>query len=260
MIDLGSPLLALEFLTIIRLRRWRPVEPSALASAQGFYPLVGLALGLSLLLTDLVLTPLLPAGPRSAVLIGQLALLTRGLHLDGLADTFDGLFGGSTRERRLEIMRDPRVGSFGVTALVVVLLVQWSAIAALEGSSRRVGLVALPMFGRLAMVIAVASAPYARSEGLGKNYQQVARGIPLVLSGGTSVVAGMALLGPVGLVPLSVAVGVGASLAWWARRSLGGATGDIYGAACELAQAAVLLTLVAIESSAYLSARGGLWG
>src|SRR5262249_4187310 len=126
-----DPLLAVEFLTVARVRRFRLVSPAELARSQAFYPLVGLALGGALPAVDRLLAGALPPLTRSALQVALLAAVTRGLHLDGLADSFDGLLGGRDRGQRLEIMRDPRIGSFGATALALVLLLKWSALAEL---------------------------------------------------------------------------------------------------------------------------------
>lgn len=245
MTERWNPLLALEFLTIIRLRRWSPAPVEALARAQAYYPLVGLLLGGILILADAAAGTALPEGPRAALLLVLLAAMTRGFHLDGLADTFDGLLGGGTVERRLEIMRDPRIGSFGATALMLVLLVQWSCLAALSGEARRPGLLLFPALGRLSMVVAVALVPYARRDGLGAHYHEVARGAPLWIAAAAAVAASVVLFGVSGLLLLAVAGGCGAGMALWSWRRIGGATGDVYGAACVVAEAGVLLALVA---------------
>src|SRR5215467_5629627 len=87
-----------------------------------YFPVVGMLLALLLWLLTLILTPLVPQLVRAALLVTVLVILTGGLHLDGLMDTCDGLFGGRTRERKLEIMQDSRVGSFGVLAGTCILL------------------------------------------------------------------------------------------------------------------------------------------
>lgn len=243
-----DPLLAVEFLTVVRVRRWRPVSAEALARAQAFYPLVGLGLGAGLVLLDWAMGGLLPAGAMAAVLVAVLAAATRGLHLDGLADSFDGLLGGRDPAQRLEIMRDPRLGSFGAAALVLVLLLKWSAIAALTSPLRRPGLLLAPALARYAMVIATASVPYARPSGLGAGYHDAARGAPLLIATVTAAALAVVLLGFGGLTLLALAALVGLGMARWAEARIGGATGDVYGAACELAETAVLLAVAGAQS------------
>src|SRR5260370_15965319 len=98
-----------------------------------YFPLVGLLLALLLWLLVLAFTPLVPQLALAALLVVALVILTGGLHLDGLMDSCDGLFGGSTRERKLEIMRDSRVGSFGVLGGACVLLLKFALFASLTG-------------------------------------------------------------------------------------------------------------------------------
>lgn len=246
-----DPLLALEFLTVVRLRPWREVPPADLAHAQAFYPAVGLALGMGLAALDALLGLWLPPAPRAALLVATLAMLTRGLHLDGLADSCDGLFGGSTPERRLEIMRDPRTGSFGVTALVLVLLLQWSAIITLPSPWRWAGLTLFPAAGRFGMVVTAAAIPYARPAGLGLGFHRAARGLPLAVAGLTVVGAAVVLFGILGPLLLLPALLVAAAWSALARRLIGGATGDLYGASCEVSQALTVLAVVAWAGRAW---------
>lgn len=248
-----DPLLAVEFLTIARVRRFRLASVESMARAQAFYPLVGLCLAGLLLLVDLALRGVLPSGPLAAVLVAVLAIATRGLHLDGLADTFDGLLGGHDRERRLEIMRDPRLGSFGVTALVVTLLLKWSAIAALTGDARWPALLLAPVLARYAMVVTVAAFPYARADGLGSGFREGARGFSLAMASVTASVLTLAVLGLGGLILLGAAVLLALVAGAWARAAIGGGTGDVYGAVCELAETLVLIAALGMGTRGWLS-------
>lgn len=247
-----DPLLAVEFLTVVRVRGWRPVAAETLARAQAFYPLVGLGLGAVLVLVDAALGGTLAAGALAAVLVGGLAVATRGLHLDGLADTFDGLLGGRDPAQRLEIMRDPRLGSFGVSALVLVVLLKWSAIAALAAPVRRPGLLLAPGLARYAMVVVAAAVPYARPHGLGTGFHAVARGAPLLLAAGTAALAAVALFGPGGATLLALATVIGLALGRWAAARIGGVTGDIYGATCELTETGIFLAMAGAQSHGWL--------
>src|SRR5262249_24897988 len=161
-----------------------------------------------------------------------LAAVTRGLHLDGLADSFDGLLGGRDRGQRLEIMRDPRIGSFGATALALVLLLKWSALAELAAPLRWPSLLLVPTIARFAMVGTVGAVPYARDHGLGAGYHAAARGAPALVAAGIAVVVAVGLFGPGGVPLVAVGAGVALGVSWWAWCALGGATGDIYGATC----------------------------
>lgn len=238
-------LAALGFLTIA------PVPASAasasrLGAARGFFPLVGLLLGLALAGVDAGLRAILPVSIVSALLVLLLVLMTRGLHLDGLADTADGVMGGHTRERRLEIMRDPHVGAFGVGVTVCVVLLKWAALASLAGPSRFWVIALFPVLSRWAMMLALSAFQYARSQGLGTAFQneRPALGVGLATATASGAAFLMATWG--GLVMLGAAyvaaVVLGAALA----RLLGGLTGDTYGAINEVTEVAALMVAVGL--------------
>lgn len=245
--------LALTTFTVVPLRGGR-IDRSTARIAMALAPAVGALLGVvlggvALGLRALHAPPLVLGG----VVVAVGALLTRGLHLDGLADTCDGLLGGHDRARRLEIMRDPRVGTFGVAAVALVLLLKWSAVMALTASTRVAGLALAPMLGRCAMVVVAAAVPYARPQGLGAGYHEAARGVPLFASLVAGPVVALLACGPAGLALAVVAVLVAMAMAWWARAALGGATGDVYGATCELVETVVLLGVAAGQAHGWLA-------
>ncbi|HLZ72927.1 MAG TPA: adenosylcobinamide-GDP ribazoletransferase [Dehalococcoidia bacterium] len=249
---MASPLLALEFLTVLHLRRPPLVDAPTLAAAQAWFPLVGAGIGGVLALLDRLLAGRLPAAPEAVLLLILWEGLTGLLHLDGLADCADGLLGLHASERRLEIMRDSRVGSFGVAAIALYLLFVFAALGSLHGAARGATLVAAPALGRGAMVALAAALPYVRADGLGLGFHRAARGWPGVVA--LILAVGIALLcgGWGGLVLLGAAlVGAAAvgSIAW---RRLGGLTGDVFGAACELAQAAVLIAALAMQGTGWV--------
>src|SRR6185437_14480691 len=120
--------LAWSFLTVLPAPT-TDASPRSLATSLAFFPIVGVGLGALLGCAGLLLDRVLPAGPVAALIVGAEIYLTGGLHFDGLMDTADGVFGGRTRERRLEIMRDSRVGSFGVCAGALALIAQYSCLS-----------------------------------------------------------------------------------------------------------------------------------
>src|SRR5205807_9205305 len=161
--------------------------PARLVLASGYSSLVGLLLGLLLSLLALLLDPLLPHLAVAALLLVALVLLTGGLHLDGLMDSCDGLFGGRTPERRLEIMRDSRVGSFGVLGGVCALLLKFAFFASLERHALLLALLVVLPSARWAMVLALHTFPPARPGGLGVTYQQTVTLQRLALGGGIAL-------------------------------------------------------------------------
>lgn len=230
---------AISFLTVV------PVGGGATASAgrlgRAYFPLVGAAVGLAAggayLLTAVVLTPLVAA----VAAVATAAVLTGGLHLDGLADTADGLFGGSTPEHRLEIMRDPRVGSFGAAALALVLLADIALVAGMAAPVRALtGLVVAGAFSRLAVLGAIAFVPYVRADGLGVAAGGGHRARDLAV--GALLAAAVGLLDPRrSLIAAACAAFAVLPVVLIARRRIGGATGDVYGACSEVAQMAALV-------------------
>jgi adenosylcobinamide-GDP ribazoletransferase len=206
-----------------------------------YYPLVGLVIGalLSLVASTRVLSPDLTA---FAVLVFWI-ILTGGLHLDGFGDSCDGLLSAMTPERRLEIMKDPRAGSWAVVGLVLLLLGKWLAL-------RQVApllMILPPVLGRWAMVFAAQHFPYARSTGLGAYFRDGLGQRQLVIATVLALLFALPLIAVFGLHPLLalfmtplLVIVVGQ---WAASRLGGGLTGDVYGALCELTELLCLLML-----------------
>jgi adenosylcobinamide-GDP ribazoletransferase len=217
------------------------------ALAVGWFPVCGLALGALLAAANALLPDHWPALVRATLLVAMLAWLTRALHLDGVVDTFDGIGGGmGNRERTLTIMRDPRAGTFGVVAVVVVLALKIAALSVLLSASAVTVLLVFPVVSRWVGAFLPALFRKARADGLGQ--------LMVTPSRPTSALSLLALgIGLVGLVAgwdarlvlavsISVAVVLFAALSW--RRVLGGLTGDTYGAAIEIAEVVLLLALI----------------
>lgn len=238
-------LTAFEFLTALRFRRPPILEPQRLARSQPFFPLVGLALGLILVGLDRAFLKVLAEPAVDWVLVVGLVLLTGGLHLEGLADACDGLFGGHTREQRLEIMRDPRIGAYGAIALLSVLALKWAGLASLPPAVRVEGLLLAPCLSRWALLPAMAAFPYAREEGLGRAFHPSAGWAALTLGGVTALTAAAALLGWAGPVLAVATAATALLLGLYATVRLGGLTGDVYGALVEAGEVATLLLIAA---------------
>lgn len=240
-------LTALGFLTALPVPR-RMVTPATLGRSLIFFPFVGLLVGLLLYGLDLALARALPGGVRAALLLVALVALTRGLHLDGLMDCCDGLFGGFTQERRLEIMRDSRVGAFGVLGAVVFLLLRFSGIVALDGGWCLVGLVLPPLMGRWAMTVAIVAYPYGRAEGMGADFKRAAGWWQAGLATLSAAALGAALWWPWGAAALIPAVLMLTLVARFILGRIGGMTGDCYGAINELVEGALLLIVIGAQT------------
>ncbi len=183
----------------------------------------------------------LGAGPgaAAALALGAQMAVTGGLHEDGLADSADGLWGGHNRARQLEIMKDSRIGTYGVLALMIVTLLRWSALAQLFEAGSWAALLAAGALSRAPMAALMAALPNARGSGLA---QSVGRpgGATVALGAALALACGLAMLGAAGLWAALWVAGIGLAVGAVARAKIGGQTGDILGAAQQLAEAAVL--------------------
>ena len=195
---------------------------------------------------------LLPAEIAAALALAALVATTGAFHEDGLADTADGFGGGRTRERKLEIMRDSRIGTFGGAALVLSLLLRWAALNALfkAGPALAVaGLIGCAGLSRWAGLFPIALLPPARSDGAA--HAAARPGAEAMLLAGALALAGslMPWLAGAALAPILagdvLACGAALAMAWIAHRQIGGQTGDVAGAAQQLAEIAFLAALCA---------------
>ena len=241
---LGHFIIAWHFLTAIPLSR-AGHEPTAqeLARSMAWYPVIGLLIGGGLCVADLALHIVFDGTVVNILLVMFLVLLTRGLHQDGLADTLDGLAGGRTAEKRLSIMRDPRIGAIGATGLFLSLLLRYAGLMALPQALRMPALFCMPAVGRWAMVTLAWVSPYARPEGgLAAPFLTHLSWRQVVIA--TAVLAASLAAG-FGAIGGSMVLAVGALIvlaAWQASRNwFGGITGDTLGAANEVVEILFLL-------------------
>ena len=209
-----------------------------------WFPVVGAGIGALVggavwLATAVNLPPLAAA----ALGVGAGLLVTGAFHEDGLADACDGLGAGGSPSRMLEIMRDPRLGTFGVAALVISLILQTSALAALPAGMVIPAAVAAHSSSR-SWPAAAMFLPRAFPHGLAASLQQAAGKRARILCFLIGLVIAAALLQTASWTMLPAGV-TGALFAWWAVRRLGGVTGDVLGAVQQITLVATLLTLAA---------------
>jgi adenosylcobinamide-GDP ribazoletransferase len=235
-----SLLAAIAFLTIVPLpARWRG-EPGHLARSVRWYPLVGLGIGLVLAALDWLLGLVLAGPIRDALVVVALLVLSGALHLDGLMDTCDGAFAAVAPERRLEIMRDSHVGSFGVAGAGLVLLGKYAALASLGTTPRWAALVAMAVLGRWAMCLAIAAFRAGRADGLGRLVKDATSPLDLAFASGSAMVICAVCLQAPGLLLCALLALLVWLLGRWLAASLPGLTGDTYGALAEVAEFAAL--------------------
>lgn len=204
------------------------------------WPLVGLGVAsLAVTVGALAMAAGLAAPVVAVLVMAVQAVLTGGLHEDGLADCADGFWGGRDTARRLEIMKDHQIGSYGALALGLALMARWSALGLLIAGGHWGAVLAAAMLSRVPMAAIMAGLPNARGAGLSASVGTP----PRVAVGGTLAVAlaGSFLLAGWSALPMALATaGAGLAVALVARSKIGGQTGDVLGAAQVLAEVAAL--------------------
>lgn len=243
--------IAISFLTTLALRPDGEIRPGDLGHAAAWFPTVGLLIGVltaaAMTLFHFFFAPLLCAALTIAVWV----FLTGALHLDGLADCCDALFVSAPPQRRLEILRDPRRGAFGLTGLVLFLILKTAALTSLietGGNGQRLssltdvitGILLAAVFARW-MVLFAARQPLARKDGLGADLAMQLTPRSMVLAGLLPVLC-MAAAGVHAVFAAAAAVLVALIIVRFACTQLGGVTGDVFGLVIELSELTILLT------------------
>ena len=235
--------IAFNLLTTLPVRAPADWQPGDSGRAAGWYPFVGLVIGTivagAYTLLDLYFSTLVTA----AISLLLWVILTGGLHLDGLADCCDGLLHTSNPERRLEIMKDSRMGAFGGIGLMLALLLKASALASLPADRVLPGILFAATLGRWFIILA-GFQPLARSGGMGADFASGLSTSTLIWGGLIPLVL-VILLGIQGLVALGLTFFAVLLLLRFARERIGGVTGDVFGLVVETSEILVLVTLSA---------------
>ena len=248
MTEIRLLLTAVQYFTRIRVPAWVGHAQEQLAGAVRYFPVVGLIVGASGAATLWLAAQVLPA-PLPAILATVVTVLMTGaIHEDGLADTFDGLAGGATRERALEIMKDPRIGAFGAIALILTLLLKISALSSMPLWTAMTALFAAHAFSRFCAVLfsfagryvgsaeRSRAAPVVTHVKIGDVYVAALFGLPaLVLCGRNAIVAVIVALVVLGL------------LFRWCMRRIGGYTGDTLGAAQQITEVVFYVAVLSTQ-------------
>lgn len=236
-------MLALRFLTVFPFGRDEDVTAEDLAGSTAYYPIVGGMLGLILYWFWQFSRTTWPVFLASALTVTLWVLLTAGLHLDGLMDTFDGLGIRGDRLRRLEVMRDSRVGAFGAQAAIFMVFLKIAAVAALSADARHFpALLLAPVAGRAAMVAFMSTSRYAREgEGLGRVFADRTGTGHLLASILFFLLLGFPAVGLSIIWVMLAQATVFLVVRTFLLHNFGGVTGDILGAVCELHELSLLL-------------------
>lgn len=230
---------ALQFLTVLPLGAKGTYMPRQMIA---WFPVVGLLLGLLLAGFDAVVARLWAPSAAAALDMVLLIVLTGALHLDGLGDTADGLYGQRPAEKALAIMKDSRIGAMALVTVVAVLALKWSGLAGLE-HHRLILLVLIPAYARGAMLFAIRGLPYGRSEG-GTGFDLFATPLTASDFGGLMVVVALSFLMGWRAIVLNLFFIVTVMLMlFYYRRKIGCITGDMLGAMTEVTETALFFLM-----------------
>ena len=282
--------IALQFLTRLKIVNQTEWSMEDFGKSVATFPFVGLIIGIFLTLIYFIFSQFLSPMPLMLIIVISEFLFTGGLHADGLMDTSDGLFSGREREKKLEIMKDSRVGSFGVVAFVFITLLKWQLLTAIPiPEFIPIILVMMPLMSRYTLILSIRSYPYARKSGMGQAFAVYAPKhvitcstistfcmpiiICLLLSLLYAIALGITSILSIPFIPYNIAIfGLAYALVGlmeinifsmivsyiinriinhYIVKQLGGTTGDTYGFVVEVTE--VLLILVYIITLALLS-------
>ena len=241
---------ALQFLTIFPTPLHHEADTKAFGQSLTYFPLVGLILGAILFGLYYGLSFILPALVINALIITTLVILTGAHHLDGLVDTCDGVIAGKSKEERLAIMSDAKVGAFGIVGAILLLLLKY---VSLSSAPILPALLLMPTLSRWTMVSVIFTFPYAKPSGMGLAFKQganwqrltIATVIALIIAVGSLKLWGLALWWGLALMAALWLIIFG--IASYFRSRLGGLTGDNYGAINEIAEVLALLLIILIR-------------
>jgi adenosylcobinamide-GDP ribazoletransferase len=239
------------FLTRLPLTYQTPIAKGELSQALWTAPIVGMAVGLlGAGVYGLAQALHLPPLPAAALAVAATLVVTGALHEDGLADVADGFGGGATRDRKLEIMRDSRIGTFGVCALILSFMLRVSALTNLGDPGLVAAvLVAAHAAGRAPVAAFMRLIPAARTDGMSADAGRPSQGSAMVavLLGLVPLLIGLGFAaGVVAVVLLAAGFGF---MAWLCKRQIGGQTGDVLGALEQIGEIAVLLVAAAAANT-----------
>ncbi|NQU95015.1 MAG: adenosylcobinamide-GDP ribazoletransferase [Candidatus Omnitrophica bacterium] len=236
-------LIALQFLTILPIKIKSEMKKEDFGRSLVYFPVIGMLIGLALCMVA-SLFGFLPNLVTAALIIISSVAITGGIHLDGLADTCDGFYGHKPKEKILEIMRDSRIGVMGVAGVVSLLLLKFTLIVSMPKDVLLKSLLMMAVFGRWSQVLACFVSQYARQEGSGKNFVKYATIREFLIASAFTVGLSILLLGPKGILFLVLSSLSVFIFIWYAKKKIGGMTGDTIGAVNEIAESAMLICCI----------------
>ena len=236
-------LLALQFLTVIPLKIKESSEQK-MADSVVYFPLIGLAIGLLLIVVNTLLSYLnFPNLTLNVILVVTLIIVSGGMHLDGLSDTADAFLSGKPKEEMLNIMRDPHVGVMGVLSLASIIFLKIALLFSVNGSLRQEALILMCVASRWSVVPQMFFFPYARKEGKASAFIQGMTLKTFIISTVIVILCASLVWGIKGLITLLAAVVFVYIIGKLASSKIGGITGDTLGATIELTEVITLLSV-----------------
>jgi adenosylcobinamide-GDP ribazoletransferase len=245
-----SFLTAIKFLTILPVGKKSAFQDGELSKSAIYFPLVGALIGLLLVTVDFIFRPIFPDLIVNLIILITLISITGALHLDGFMDSIDGLFSGKDKDRILEIMRDSKVGSFAVLAVICLLSLKLSFLNEIQPNIRYSTLILMPALSRWSVVCLAKIYPYARKiTGIGKPFAKLV---------GTRELIGATLLMAIliglffqlkGIIVWLIVFIALFLLSRWINKKISGMTGDTYGAIIETLEVVILISVYFIYSS-----------
>ena len=237
---------ALRFLSILPVPQDWAGQDRALAHSVKFFPIAGLIMGAIAAGCLWLLSFLLPQIVIAAAAVVLLAIITRGLHLDGIADTADGFWSISDRQQTLDIMKDSHTGAMGVIAIASVLLLKFACLAALNSDMLWRGVLLMVLSGRCMMTLPISIFPYARKEGgLGKLFYETRTVFNALWAISVVSSIGWFIAGAAGITAALASVLVTIIFGLYCKWKIGGVTGDTIGATCEITEVVTILVMCA---------------
>lgn len=237
---------AFRFLTIIPVPVKGPEKEDPIGHSLAYFPLVGLFIGLLLAGIDRSFSFILPHPVVTGFVIASLVTITGALHLDGFIDSMDGLFICGSSEKRLEVMKDSRAGSFGVAGAFLLLLIKYLSLENLPQSVQLFGLILMPALSRWCVVWPIIIFPSARPWGLGQSFKSRANWSRAIAATLFAMAIAIALFKLKGLIIMAGLWIISMLAALFINRRLSGLTGDSYGAIIEIGDLVSLLLVLII--------------
>ena len=221
-------IIAFQFLTILPLKV-KSVRQELLAESTIYFPLVGLTLGIGLAGLEYSLSPFLPIDITAIIQVAFLALITSGLHIDGFADTFDGLGCVKSQKEKLKVMKDSRIGTMGAISVIFLVLLKYNSMAFIEQSIKIYALLIFPMVSRWTMVLAILYSSQMKHTGMGSKFQKQIKEKHFILSSILPCLIVVFLFGVSGLAVLITICIFTYTIYRLLVKSFGKITGDHFG-------------------------------